>query len=340
MEPSIGAGAGGRPSAQSRRPGPPGIVARAPALVDDMSAGIILMAHPDAANLVDDVIAQARRAHEFGVGQVWLAQQQSYDAIALAALVGAAVPGLGVGTSVVPINPRHPLIVASLAQTAQAAAHGNFSLGLGLGAADLERRTFGTEWPNTITRLREHLTILGSVFHSGAVDFHGSELSAAPSFPVRVPGGTPIPVYVAAMGPKALQVTGELADGTLPYLAGPRTIEEFIVPRITKAAAEAGRPAPRIIAAVPVLLSDDVEGARAAAAQQLSFYETIPSYRNVIAREGLSNAVELATIGPEESVLRQVRRYFDAGATDVVLSPLDRSASVDREALWRLTAAL
>ncbi len=239
-----------------------------------------------------------------------------------------------------PINPRHPLIVASLAQTAQAAAHGRFSLGLGLGAADLERRTFGTEWPNTITRLREHLTILGSVFHSGAVDFHGSELSAAPSFPVRVPGGTPIPVYVAAMGPKALQVTGELADGTLPYLAGPRTIEEFIVPRITKAAAEAGRPAPRIIAAVPVLLSDDVEGARAAAAQQLSFYETIPSYRNVIAREGLSNAVELAAIGPEESVLRQVRRYFDAGATDVVLSPLDRSASVDREALWRLTAAL
>lgn len=137
------------------------------------------MTHPDAANLVDDVIAQARRSHELGVGQVWLAQQQSYDAIALAALVGAAVPGLGVGTSVVPINPRHPLIVASLAQAAQAAAHGRFSLGLGLGAADLERRTFGTEWPNTITRLREHLTILGSVFHSGAVDFHGSELSAA-----------------------------------------------------------------------------------------------------------------------------------------------------------------
>lgn len=305
-----------------------------------MSTGIILMARPDAPNLVDDVTAQAQRAHELGVAQVWLPQQQNYDAIALAALVGAAVPGLGVGTAVVPINPRHPLIVASLAQTAQAAAHGNFSLGLGLGARQVERPAFGTDFPNTITRLREHLTILASVFNSGGVDFHGSELHASPTWPVRVPGGTPVPVYVAAMGPKALRVTGELADGTLPYLAGPRTIEEFIVPEITKAAAEAGRPAPRVIAAVPVLLSDDIDGARGAAAEQLSFYEAIPSYRNVIAREGLASVVDLAAIGPEESVARQLRRYRDAGASDIVLSPLDRSDSVDREALWRLTAAL
>jgi F420-dependent oxidoreductase-like protein len=303
-------------------------------------AGIILMARTDAPNLVDDVIAQARQAHELGVAQVWLPQQQNYDAIALAALIGAAVPGLGVGTSVVPINPRHPLTVASLAQTAQAATHGNFSLGLGLGARQIERQAFGTAWPNTITRLREHLTILGSVFNTAGVDFHGSELSASPTWPVQVAGGTPLPVYVAAMGPKALRVTAELADGTLPYLAGPRTIDEFIVPTITKAAAEAGRPAPRIIAAVPVLLSEDVEGARTIAEQQLSFYETIPSYRNVIAREGLAGVAHLAAIGPEEHVVRELRRYRDAGATDVVISPLDRSASVDREALWRLTAAL
>jgi F420-dependent oxidoreductase-like protein len=305
-----------------------------------MPSGIILTARPDAPNLVDDVIAQARHAHELGVAKVWLPQRQDYDAIALAALVGAAVPGLGVGTSVVPINPRHPLIIASLAQTAQAAAHGNFSLGLGLGNRGIERRAFGVDWPNTVARLREHLTILRSAFDTGAVDFHGSELAANPIWPVSVAGGTPIPVYVAAMGPKALQVTGELADGTLPYLAGPRTLDEFIVPEITKAAAEAGRPAPRIIAAVPVVLSDDVESARAIAAQELSFYETIPSYRNVIAREDVDSVVDLAALGTEESVLRQLQRYRNAGATDVVLSPLDRSTSVDREALWRLTAAL
>lgn len=306
-----------------------------------MPAGVLLIPRPGAANLVDDVIDQARRAHELGVKKVWLAQQLNYDAISLAALVGAAVPGLGVGTSVVPINPRHPLIVAQLAQTAQAATHGNFSLGLGLGARVIERPAFGGDWPRVIARLREHLTILRSVIDTASVDFHGSEISASSTaWPVQVAGGTPLPVYVAAMGPKALRVTGELADGTIPYLAGPRTIGEFIVPTINKAAAEAGRPVPRVITAVPVLLSADVESARAAAAEHLGFYASIPSYRNVIAREGVDSIVELAAVGPEEAVARQLASYLDAGATELTLSPLERTDSADREALWRLAAAL
>ena len=294
--------------------------------------------NPNAVNVVDDVVSQARRAYDLGVRQVWLAQQFDHDAITLAGLVGAAVPGLGVGTSVVPINPRHPLIVASLAQTAQAASHGHFSLGLGLGAHEPERLAFGSLWPNTIGRLREHLTVLRSIFDTGAVDFSGNEISAQPGWPVRVAGGTPVPVYVAAMGPKALQVTGELADGTLPYLAGPRTIAEFIEPTIAKAAADAGRPNPRIIAAVPVQLSDDLDAARNFAAEQLSFYETIPSYQKVIAREGIASAADLAAVGPAESVRRQLHSYLDAGATDVVLSPLDRANA--SEALWSVAASL
>jgi F420-dependent oxidoreductase-like protein len=305
-----------------------------------MPTGIMLRPDPQAANVVDDVVSQARRAYDIGVRQVWLAQQFNHDAISLAGLVGAAVPGLGVGTSVVPINPRHPLIVASLAQTAQAAAHGNFSLGLGLGAHEPERVAFGTAWPNTIQRLREHLTILRSVFDNGAVDFHGEELTANPGWPVTVAGGAPVPVYVAAMGPKALQVTGELADGTLPYLAGPRTIAEFIEPAIAKAAADAGRPKPRIIAAVPVLVSDDVDAAHAVAAQELTFYETIPSYQKVIAREGIASVADLAAIGPAESVVRQLKRYLDAGATDVVLSPLDRDDALVAEKIWAVAASL
>lgn len=300
----------------------------------------MLYARTDAANVVDDVVSQAKRAHEIGVGQVWVAQQFDHDAIALAGLVGAAVPGLGVGTSVVPINPRHPLIVASLAQTAQAAAHGHFSLGLGLGAHEPERQAFGIAWPNTIRRLREHLTVSRSVFDDGAVDFHGEEFTANPGWPVSLAGGRPVPVYVAAMGPKALQVTAELADGTLPYLGGPKTIAEFIEPTIAKAAADAGRPSPRIIAAVPVLVTDDVDAGRNLAATQLSFYETIPSYQKVIAREGVASVAELAAVGSAESVARQLKTYLDAGATDVLLSPLDRSDSADHEAVWGVAASL
>jgi F420-dependent oxidoreductase-like protein len=195
-------------------------------------------------------------------------------------------------------------------------------------------------WPNTIKRLREHLTVLRSIFDTGTVDFTGDEISAHPGWPVRVAGGTPVPVYVAAMGPKALQVTGELADGTLPYLAGPRTIAEFIEPTIAKAAAEAGRPKPRIIASVPVQVSDDVDAARAFAARELSFYETIPSYQKVIAREGVVSAADLAAVGSAESVKRQLQSYLDAGATDVVLSTLDRTDAAVAEEIWGVATEL
>jgi F420-dependent oxidoreductase-like protein len=309
-------------------------------VVSDMPTGVVLNRSATADNAVDDIIAQARQASAAGVRQVWISQQFDHDAISLAGLVGAAVPGLGVGTFVVPINPRHPLVVSTLAQTAQAASHGNFSLGLGLGAHDPERQAFGTPWPNTVERLREHLTVLRSIFDTGEVNFHGTELTAAPEWPVALPGGTPIPLYVAAMGPKALQVTGELADGTLPYLAGPRTIAEFIGPAIRKAAADVGRAEPRVIAAVPVLVTDDVDAGLALAADALSFYATIPSYQKVIAREGVDSVAELAAVGPADVVRTQLRRYVDAGATDLVLSPLRGTEDVGRQALWELAGSL
>src|ERR1700760_209330 len=134
-----------------------------------MSAGVVLNRSATAVNAVDDVINQARSAFAAGVRQVWLAQQFDHDAISLAGLAGASVPGLGVGTFVVPVNPRHPLTLASQAQTAQAPAHGNFSLGLGLGAHAPEAKAFGTAWPNTVQRLREHLQVLRWIIDTGTV---------------------------------------------------------------------------------------------------------------------------------------------------------------------------
>ena len=304
-----------------------------------MPTGVVIHRTDTATNAVDDAVSQASQAYAAGVGHVWFAQQFDHDAITLAALAGAANPGLGVGTFVVPVNPRHPLTLASQAQTAQAATHGNFSLGLGLGAHGPEEQAFGIAWPNTVQRLREHLQVLRSIIDTGAVDFHGSEFTAAPSWPAALPGGAPLPVYVAAMGPKALRVTGELADGTLPYLAGPRTIGEFILPTIAKAAADAGRPDPRIIAAVPVLVTDDAAAGRAHTAETLAFYATIPSYQKVIAREGVADVAELAAVGSEDVVRARLQSYLDAGATDLVLSPL-RGAAQDRARLWSVAASV
>ncbi|MFI6871559.1 TIGR03564 family F420-dependent LLM class oxidoreductase [Nocardia sp. NPDC050406] len=303
-----------------------------------MPHGVVIAPSPAAVNVVDDVIAQARQAYALGVRQIWLAQMFAFDAIALAGLVGAAVPGLTVGTSAVPINPRHPLIVAGQAQTAQAASHGNFRLGLALGAHALERSAFGISSANTVQRLREHLTVLRSIFEDGTVDFHGQEITASPELPVSLPGSTPIPIHVAAMGPRALQVTGELADGTLPFLAGPRTIEEFIAPTLATAAAEAGRPTPHIIAFVPVLVTDDEATGRATAATHLSFYDNTPSYQKVIAREGASQAADLAAVGTPATITKHLSRYRDAGATEIVLSPIHHEDPAALRELWSVAA--
>lgn len=308
-----------------------------------MPTGVIVSPDRSSANAIDNVVSTARAAHEAGVRQVWLPQNFNYDAMALAALVGLAVPGLGVGTAVVPINPRHPLIIASGAQTAQAASHGNFSLGLGLGAPSIEQKAFGISAANTVQRLREHLLVQRSIQQNGTVDFHGEELTAVDPgvMPVSLAlaGGTPFPVYVAAMGPRALRVTGELADGTIPNLAGPRTIEQFIVPTIRQAAADAGRPSPRIIVMVQVAVTDDAGTVRAEAAGRLAFYETVPSYRKVLNREGVAKAADLAVIGDARAVTGQLRTYLDAGATDVLLVPLQAEPD-DLRRVWDLATAL
>ncbi|MFY9768107.1 MAG: TIGR03564 family F420-dependent LLM class oxidoreductase [Mycobacterium sp.] len=304
-----------------------------------MATGIVVKPDPAAANAVDDAISQASGAFHRGVRQVWLNQRFDVDALTLAAVISAAVRGLGVGTAVVPINPRHPLLVASAAQTAQAAAHGKFSLGIGLGGNALEQRAFGIPSGKEVTRLREYLTVLRSIRDDGEVDFQGQELAARPPLSPAVAGGRPFPVYVAALGPRALHAAGELADGTVTYLAGPRTIEEFIAPTIARAAADAGRPPPRIIASVPVAVTSTPDAARADAATSLHFYDQIPSYQKIMARESVTHAADLAVIGDPDAVIGQLLRYRAAGATDVVLSPFQTQPSALRD-LWAVAAEL
>lgn len=291
-----------------------------------MTTGVLLTPDRSAPHVVDDAVEQASLAFDAGVQQVWLGQQLDLDAIALAGLIGAAVPGLAVGTSVVPINPRHPLIVAAAAQTAQSASHGRFSLGLGLGVAMLEQLAFAIPTDHAAQRLREYLTVLRAVRDTGTVDFHGSHLTAVDPhvMPVALPSARPYPLYVAAMGPQTLRVTGELADGTLPY-AGPRTLGEFIVPTIAKAAADAGRPAPRVFGLVSVAVTEDDEGAaaaRAVATQSMAMYDQVPSYQRINAREGVDSVVDLALIGTADHVADGLRVYLDAGATDLLLMPI------------------
>ncbi|ODU07079.1 MAG: LLM class F420-dependent oxidoreductase [Pseudonocardia sp. SCN 72-86] len=290
---------------------------------------------------IDVIIGQARRLIDAGVRSAWFGQRLDYDAISLAAIVGREVAGLIVGTSAVPVLGRHPLVVSSQAQTAQAATEGRFQLGLALGSRALAQGVLGLDFERSITGLREYLLVVRAVLEEGAVDFTGETVSARSPSGVSVPGAHPItPVLVAAMAPQALRAAGELSAGTLTFLAGPRTLAEHIVPVISKAAREAGRPAPRIVALVPGVVSANADAARPMMARHVSHFERVPSYRRVLDLEGCASAVDQAVIGDEAVVAAAVRRYLDAGATEVVFTQTDALGPVDQLLTWKVLGEL
>lgn len=296
-------------------------------------------AEPQTTNVVDRAIDIARRAEDAGIDSIWLAQLISYDAVGLAALLGRALPGIRVGTSVVPIHPRHPILLAGAAKTAQAATGGRFQLGIGLGSAWVTANAYGAEYPPPARSLREYLTALRPLLAGRDDPYVGETVISRPFAPTAVAGAEPeIPVLVAAMGPQALRVTGELADGTIPFLAGPRALAEHIVPAITQAAERAGRPAPRIVAAIPAVVTDKPDQARQRALELAAFYEEIPSYRRVLDLEGAEHAGDVFVLGDEESVAAQLRRYVDAGVTEITVSQANMLGPDAELRTWRLAA--
>ncbi|MFD3727554.1 TIGR03564 family F420-dependent LLM class oxidoreductase [Streptomyces sp. NPDC058671] len=291
---------------------------------------------------VDATVRLAREARAAGLTSGWFGQSFAYDSPLLAAIVGREVPGLQVGTSAIPVFGRHPLLVSSQAQTAQAATGGRYHLGVALGTRHLTEYGFGIPYERPVALLREFLTALRPLLATGLADFHGELLTARTPLPAAVPGGAepPVPLLVAAMGPQTLRVSGELADGILPFLAGPRALGEHIVPAVTAAAEAAGRPAPRIVALVPGVVTADAGKVREAAASALALYDDIPSYRRVIGLSGGTRAADLAVIGDEEHVAAEVRRYREAGVTEVVVTATDLGGEADRRRTWALLGEL
>ncbi|WP_216897081.1 TIGR03564 family F420-dependent LLM class oxidoreductase [Nocardia alni] len=305
-----------------------------------MPIGISVWPQAGATNDVADVIEKVRSARDLGLSSVWFGQRFDLDSLVLAGIVAQAVDGIGVGTSVVPINPRHPVVVGSQAQTVQAASRGRFRLGLGLGSTTLESAAFGITEDRPVLRLREYLTALRSLIEEGGADIAGERVRARPPMPTRVHGGADVPLLVAAMGPQALRVTGELADGVIPNLAGPRTLATQIIPAFERARpARPPRPG-QVVVCVAAVVTDRPDEVRARAAQDMAFYDASPSYRAVMDREGVARAAELALIGDEEEVSRGLSRYIEAGATELLVTQTDMGGPEDQSRTWKLLGEL
>ncbi|MFQ6230167.1 TIGR03564 family F420-dependent LLM class oxidoreductase [Nocardia sp. NPDC002869] len=276
----------------------------------------------------EDIAIQARAAASAGFTTAWASQALGWDALTTLAAVGAGLD-IAVGTSVVPTPQRHPMMLAAQALTVQAAVAGRLTLGVGAGIGAMVTGMLGLPADRPAARMREYLTVLGPLLRGETVDHHGETLTAVGA--VTIPGAVPAPsVLVAAMGPRMVGLAGELADGTATWMTGPRVLAEHIVPGITAAAAGAGRSAPRIVAGLPVCLTDAEDDVRARVSEQFALATQVPEYRATLDREGVAGPGDIAVVGTETRVRRALARLDEAGVTEFMAVPFGTSAEQDR----------
>ena len=287
------------------------------------------------------VVEAIREAAEAGLRRAWVPQDIGVEALTAIAVAGREIPEIELGTAVVPTYPRHPLVLAGQALTTSAALGGGRPLHLGIGLSHqlVIEGMFGMAYERPALHMREYLSALRPALGGQPVDVKGETLEAHTLMgPLTVDDAGPVPVLVAALGPALLRVAGELADGTLTWMAAPEVVGARIAPSITAAAEAAGRPRPRVGVGLPVAVTADVEGARERAAASYAIYGSLPSYRRLLDEAGLEGPADVVIAGDEDEVARRLRALGDVGATEVVASPFGNRAV--RQETLRVLGAL
>ena len=264
---------------------------------------------------IDAISNHAQRAASDGFSSYWLAEHPTggFDALTVLTVVGMSVSDLELGTAIIPSFPRHPMVLAGQVLTARNAIGNRLTLGIGLSHAPMMAQ-LGISFDRPIRHLKEYLSILIPLLNEGRVSFTGETLSCeADTF---FQPSQPCPVVVAALGPQALKVAGNMTNGTTLAWVGPRTIREHIRPKLTEAAEDAGRPSPRIIATLPVCVTDHENDVRARISKTLGMYAKLPSYQAMFEREGVNEPGELALVGGESRVSDLIEELAEAGVTD------------------------
>jgi F420-dependent oxidoreductase-like protein len=281
------------------------------------------------------LIEDAKTAERDGFQSFWVPQIPGYlDAMTAIAVMGQGTSSIELGTAVVPVQSRHPVVMAQQALTTQIACQGRFALGVGPSHHWIVQDQLGLPYDRPAHLMRQYLEVLNAALAGPEkVDVENELFQVHSPFDVADPVETP--VLIAALAPVMLRIAGEMTAGTILWMADERAIGDHVVPRITKAAAGVGRPAPRIVAGVPVTLCsrDDVQAAREYANRLLGHAELSPNYVRLLEHGNATDVGDVMAAGDESDVLDRLQRFRDVGVTDlaarVVPFGSDRDARVD-----------
>jgi F420-dependent oxidoreductase-like protein len=276
--------------------------------------------------------ADAAAAERDGFTSLWVPQiPGDFDAFTAATLMGQATERIEIGTAVLPIQTRHPIAMAQETLSVQTVCEGRFTLGIGVSHPWVIGDMLGLPTERPAREMRHYLEVLNAALGGpGQVDVENDRYRV--HSPMDVTDWSPNPVLLAALAPVMLRLAGEQGSGTILWLADERAIGDHVVPRITKAAAGAGRPAPRVVAGVPVALcaKDEVDAARGWANRLLGHAEFCPSYQRLLDEGDAEDVGDILAAGDESTVLARLHGFRDAGTTDLAVRPL--ALGPDREA--------
>jgi F420-dependent oxidoreductase-like protein len=275
------------------------------------------------------LVADAEAAERAGFASIWVPQiPGDFDAFTMITLLGRATRRIELGTAVLPIQTRHPIAMAQEAMSNQAVCEGRFALGLGVSHHWVVDGMLGLSYERPVQLLRSYLDVLlPALAGPGRIDVEND------AFRVHSPldvADYATPVLLAALGPVMLRIAGERTAGTILWMADERAIGEHVAPRITQAAA--GRPAPRIVAGVPVTLcaKAEIDAARERANRVLGHAEYSPNYQRLLEHGDAADVGDILAAGDESAIVERLQSFRDVGVTDLAVRIL--SLGPDREA--------
>ncbi|MFN0074478.1 MAG: LLM class flavin-dependent oxidoreductase [Chloroflexota bacterium] len=258
--------------------------------------------------------------------------------------VGAALrtERIQIGTSIVPIFPRHPFALAQEAKVVAELAPGRFRLGIGPSHKESVESSWGLTFHSPLPYMREYVDLLNAALRTGGVVKHSGTF-----FNVEAEWGAPVnlEIMVSALRQHAFELAGEYTDGGISWVSPQPHIERVAIPALATGSARAGRnPRAKVVMHAVACVHDDLDEAREAGLAQFRHYPRRPYYRNMFMEAGFPEAADgtmsaamadsILLAGNEQAVEARLRNISAAGIDEVLLSVVgagvNESASVER----------
>ena len=290
-----------------------------------------------------EAVRKIIQAEELGVPSAWLTTGGArMDGLTLLSAAAIKTRSILLGTSIIPIWPRHPIAVAQQAQVLAQISPGRFRLGIGPSHKDGMIQTFGADFKAPLGHMREYIRILKSLLQHGEVDMDGKYYVAH----AKIDEPLDVPIMASALRRRSFELCGGEADGAISWICPGTYLRDVAIPAIHRGAERANRQVPPLIAHTMVAIHSDADQVRRSVRDHMSFYVRFPFYMQMFLDAGFPEAQSgewsdsmidaVAIYGSETEVVSKLRTLLCYSATELIVSPI--LIGPDLEASWVKTA--